>query len=188
MLNTVYRLVSPKRIEAGFTDINLENRDVLVRPTYLSICHADQRYYQGRRDGEILREKLPMALIHEAIGKVIHDPDGELKPGERVIFIPNQPIEKDSVIAENYLESSKFRASSCDGFMQEYVKLGRDRLLKVPEEISDESLFYLMSRGLTKQEAFLLMLEGIVRPFIDKLTDEEVKNQFEKKIETILKR
>lgn len=138
MLNTVYRLVSPKRIEAGFTDINLENRDVLVRPTYLSICHADQRYYQGRRDGEILREKLPMALIHEAIGKVIHDPDGELKPGERVIFIPNQPIEKDSVIAENYLESSKFRASSCDGFMQEYVKLGRDRLLKVPEEISDE--------------------------------------------------
>ena len=54
--------------------------------------------------------------------------------------------------------------------------------------MSDESLFYLMSRGLTKQEAFLLMLEGIVRPFIDKLTDEEVKNQFEKKIETILKR
>ncbi len=55
-------------------------------------------------------------------------------------------------------------------------------------KMSDESLFYLMSRGLTKQEAFLLMLEGIVRPFIDKLTDEEVKNQFEKKIETILKR
>ena len=138
MLNTVYRLVSPKRIEAGFTDINLDGDGVLVRPAYLSICHADQRYYQGRRDGEILKKKLPMALIHEAIGKVAYDPAGELQSGERVILVPNQPFEEDNVIAENYLESSKFRASTCDGFMQEYVKIGRDRLIKVPEDISDE--------------------------------------------------
>ena len=138
MLNTVYRLVSPKRIEANFTDIALTADNVLVRPTYLSICHADQRYYQGKREGEILRKKLPMALIHEAVGRVMYDPSGELKTGECVILIPNQPFGKDTVIEENYLESSRFRASSCDGFMQEYVKTDKDRILKVPEGLSDE--------------------------------------------------
>lgn len=138
MLNTVYRLVSPKRIEASFTDITLKENNVLVRPTYLSICHADQRYYQGKREGDILRKKLPMALIHEAVGRVMYDPKGELQAGESVILIPNQPSEKDVVIAENYLESSKFRASSCDGFMQEYVKTDRSRLLRVPTDLSDE--------------------------------------------------
>lgn len=138
MLNTVYRLVSPKRIEANFTDITLKSDNVLVRPTYLSICHADQRYYQGRRAGEILKEKLPMALIHEAVGKVMYDPAGKWKAGEGVILIPNQPFERDAVIEENYLESSKFRASSCDGFMQEYVIINNDRLISLPEGLSCE--------------------------------------------------
>ena len=46
MLNTVYRLVAPGRIEVEFSDIDLLKEDVLVRPTHLSICHADQRYLQ----------------------------------------------------------------------------------------------------------------------------------------------
>ena len=138
MLNVVYRLISPKRIEANFTDIQLDTGGVIVRPTYLSICHADQRYFQGERDTNILKEKLPMALIHEAIGTVIYDSDGGFKSGERVILIPNLSFEKDEIISENYLRSSRFRASSCDGFMQEHVKMERDRLIKVPQEVSDE--------------------------------------------------
>ena len=138
MLNVVYRLISPKRIEANFTDIQLDTGGVIVRPTYLSICHADQRYFQGERDTNILKEKLPMALIHEAIGTVIYDSDGGFKSGERVILIPNLSFEKDEIISENYLRSSRFRASSCDGFMQEHVTMERDRLIKVPQEVSDE--------------------------------------------------
>ena len=51
MLNTVYRLTAPRRFEAHFTDIDINGEEVLVRPTHLSICNADQRYYQGRRAG-----------------------------------------------------------------------------------------------------------------------------------------
>lgn len=138
MLNVVYRLISPKRIEANFTDIQLDKCNVIVRPTYLSICHADQRYFQGEREASILMKKLPMALIHEAVGKVICDPKGEFQPGDRVIMIPNIPFEKDEIVSENYLRSSRFRASSYDGFMQEYVEMDRDRLVKVPYEISNE--------------------------------------------------
>ena len=111
MLNTVYRLVSPRQFEAEFTDIDVKGEDIIVRPTHLSICNADQRYYQGKRDPKVLKKKLPMALIHEGIGDVVYDPKGEYEPGTPVVMVPNTPVEKDDIIAENYLRSSKFRAS-----------------------------------------------------------------------------
>ena len=53
-------------------------------------------------------------------------------------------------------------------------------------KMSDESLFYLMSRGLTKTEAFLLILEGILRPFIDKILDKDLKVSLEKEIRALI--
>ena len=135
MLNTVYRLVAPRRFEVAFNDIDLNGEQVIVRPTHLSICHADQRYYQGSRPAEVLAKKLPMALIHEGIGDVVYDPLGEFKPGELVVMIPNTPVEHDEIISENYLRSSKFRASGFDGFMQDNVALDRDRVLRLPQDI-----------------------------------------------------
>lgn len=136
MLNTVYQLKRPRQFEVAFQDIELDKKQVIVRPTRLSICHADQRYYQGARAEEILRQKLPMALIHEGIGKVIYDPTGTFEVGEQVVMIPNRPMEEDSVIAENYLRSSKFCASSTDGFLQEYVQAAPDRFVRLPEGIN----------------------------------------------------
>ena len=102
MLNAVYRLVAPRRFEVEFTDIDLTAGNVIVRPTYLSICNADQRYYQGKRAEDVLRQKLPMALIHEGIGQVVYDPEGEFQAGEKVVMIPNTPMSEDEIIAENY--------------------------------------------------------------------------------------
>ena len=79
MLNTVYQLKRPRQFEAVFKNVELDSRHILVRPTHLSICNADQRYYQGTRDKEILKRKLPMALIHEGIGRVVYDPTGVSK-------------------------------------------------------------------------------------------------------------
>ncbi|MCR5388025.1 MAG: zinc-binding dehydrogenase [Lachnospiraceae bacterium] len=138
MLNTVYRLVAPRRFEAAFNEINLFSDEIIVRPTHLSICHADQRYYQGARPAEVLKKKLPMALIHEGIGEVVFDPKHEHKKGELVVMIPNTPTEKDAIIAENYLRSSKFRASGFDGFMQDTVAMGRDRIVILPQDIDRE--------------------------------------------------
>lgn len=135
MLNTVYRLTQPRKIEIAFDEIDLFGDSIIVRPTYLSICNADQRYFQGTRDPKALAQKLPMALIHEAVGEVVYSPDPAFKPGERVVMIPNTPTEQDEVIAENYLRSSKFRASGFDGFMQEYVAISADRLVKLPDGI-----------------------------------------------------
>lgn len=138
MLNTVYRLVAPRRFEAKFKEVSLDKENVLVRPTYLSICNADQRYYQGLRSAEILKKKLPMALIHEGIGEIVWDPSGTFRRGDVVVMIPNMPVEQDEVIAENYLRSSMFRSSGHDGFMQDYICMPKDRLLKISNNIKCE--------------------------------------------------
>ena len=56
MINTVYRLCAPRRFEIAFSDLDV-TQGVIVRPTHLSICNADQRYYQGTRDIKVLKEK-----------------------------------------------------------------------------------------------------------------------------------
>ena len=130
MIAQSYRLCSPKQIRTDFIDLPLPIDDVLVRPSYLSICAADQRYYQGKRAPEVLAKKLPMALIHECVGKVVFDPKGEFKPGDSVVMIPNTPRETDSIIKENYLRSSLFKSSGYDGFMQSVVDIERTRIIK----------------------------------------------------------
>ncbi|MBR6229790.1 MAG: zinc-binding dehydrogenase [Eubacterium sp.] len=135
MLNTVYRLVAPGRFEVEFSDVKLDKNTTIVRPTHMSICHADQRYYQGLRPPAVMRQKLPMALIHESIGTVIWDGSGEFRSGERVVMVPNTPVDEDSVIAENYRRSSRFRSSGYDGFMQDMIDIRPDRLLRIPDSV-----------------------------------------------------
>ncbi|MHC9533090.1 ribitol-5-phosphate dehydrogenase [Dellaglioa sp. L3N] len=134
MLNQVYRLVSERQFESVTVEENIENH-IIVRPLYLSICHADQRYFTGSRGEKILKKKLPMALIHEGIGEVVRDDTGMYQVGDKVVMIPNTPIEKNDIIDENYLKTSKFRSSGFDGFMQEYVFLNHDRVVPLPAGI-----------------------------------------------------
>ncbi|MCM3216388.1 ribitol-5-phosphate dehydrogenase [Niallia taxi] len=136
MINQVYRLVSPRQFEVTYQDFSLQTDLIVIRPTHLSICNADQRYYTGSRGKEILATKLPMALIHEGIGKVVYDPEGEIELGTRVVIVPNMPVEDDEFIAENYLQTSKFRSSGYDGFMQDYIFVNRNRLVEIPEDMN----------------------------------------------------
>lgn len=128
MINEVYRLIAAKQIQIDFVDEVIQD-EVIVRPTYLSICAADQRYYTGKRGLQAMKTKLPMALIHEGVGEVLYDGLNEFQPGTKVVMIPNTPMEKKKGIRENYLRSSRFRASGYDGFMQSFVAIRRDRII-----------------------------------------------------------
>ena len=99
MINQVYRLIAPGMIDVACTQPDIKT-SVLLRPLYMSICKADQRYYLGNRSKEALKAKLPMALIHECVAKVISDPTGHFMPGEIVIPVPNTPTQDDDVIAQ----------------------------------------------------------------------------------------
>ena len=132
MINSVYRLIAPGMIDIACTQPDIKN-NVLLRPLYLSVCKADQRYYLGNRSREALKAKLPMALIHECVAKVVFDPTGNFKPGEIVVPVPNTPTEDDDVISENYRPTSRFCSSGYDGFLRDYIDIAPDRLVRVPD-------------------------------------------------------
>ncbi len=129
MINRIYRLTEPKVFSLDIEDMDMGN-GVLLKPTYMSVCRADQRYYLGQRSVEVLRKKLPMALIHEAAATVIHDPSGVFSRGEQVVMIPNVPPRNPSEgIYENYAAGSAFLSSGIDGFLREYITMPHDRLV-----------------------------------------------------------
>lgn len=136
MISAVYQLTAPRMIEVTYNELDISSGNVLVRPIYLAICKADQRYYQGTRSQAALKSKLPMALIHECVAQVVFDPKGEFNPGDRVIAIPNTPTKNDDIIAENYRPSSYFRSSGHNGFLQDYVLMPHDRLVKIGDDIN----------------------------------------------------
>ena len=45
-------------------------------------------------------------------------------------------------------------------------------------KLDEHSIYYLMSRGLTKKEAEKLMINGLLSPLIDAITDQELKERF----------
>lgn len=128
MINYVYQLVSPKTISIHYDDLDTKGK-VVVRPEYMALCHADQRYYQGQRSIEILRQKLPMALVHECCGVVVADDTGIFKVGQKVVMIPNTPTTSSDIIYENYRKGSYFLSSGHDGFMREFVAMSPDRVV-----------------------------------------------------------
>ncbi|KGA96895.1 ribitol-5-phosphate dehydrogenase [Alkalihalobacillus alcalophilus ATCC 27647 = CGMCC 1.3604] len=137
MINQVYRLVYPGQFEVTYKVRDLNSGKVIVRPKYLSVCNADQRYYQGKRDAAVLEKKLPMSLIHEGIGEVVFDPKGEFEVGQAVVMIPNLPVEEVEHMDENYIRSSRFRSSGYDGFMQDYVFMRHDRIVPLFDELNN---------------------------------------------------
>ena len=132
MIKQIIRLIRPGLFLPCFVIENPKKNDILVRPRYLSICAADQRYYQGNRPPEILAKKLPLALFHEAVGEILRDPSGELKSGTFCVLLPGGI---DSLNDEsNYKQGAFFRSSNADGFCQEIMCLDRRELLPIPND------------------------------------------------------
>ncbi len=132
MIKQVIRLIRPGLFLPCFAIEKPKPTDVLVRPRCLSICAADQRYFQGNRPPEVLAQKLPLALFHEAIGEVLRDPLGELPTGSFCVLLPGglESFGEDS----NYQKGAFFRSSNADGFCQEVMAFDRRELLKIPKE------------------------------------------------------
>ena len=55
-------------------------------------------------------------------------------------------------------------------------------------KINDEDLFYLMSRGLNKNEAFLLMLQGMIKPYVDSIPTDSLRNKINAEVLSFITR
>lgn len=138
MINYIYQLISPGIISIKYEDIDFKEK-LIIRPTYMALCHADQRYYFGQRSIEKLKNKLPMALIHECAGKVVSDPSGTYSYGQKVVMIPNVLSEsRNPILYENYEKGSGFLSSGKDGFMREFVNIDLNRVVPFDDCISEK--------------------------------------------------
>ena len=158
MINQIYQLTKPKFINIKYQEEEIDQENhILIRPNYMAVCHADQRYYQGKRDPKILAKKLPMAMIHESCGTVISDPTCTYKVGQKVVMIPNQPpMQSDEEFYENYMSGTHFLSSGYDGFMREFVKITPDRLVKFNDiDLSVASILEFISVGFHAYDRFI---------------------------------
>lgn len=161
MINYIYQLVSPQVFSIKYEDMDFKGK-VIVKPLYMSICHADQRYYLGKRDKEILNKKLPMALIHECCGEVVYDDNGNFNVGDKVVIIPNVPSMASSIIFENYRKGSYFLSSGHDGFMREFISISADRLVKFDNiDLRIAAMTEFFSVGVHACERFNFFAHGI---------------------------
>ena len=146
-----YRLLSPGKVEEVMIERPVRDGEVVVEPSLASICHADLRYYLGHRSPEVLAKKLPMALIHEGIGRVVESKSDRVKVGQRVVIVPNIPgylvdngdskecsplCEKE--FSDNYSEKNIFLGSGYDGIAQSRLVLPAECTIPVPDSIPDE--------------------------------------------------
>ncbi len=139
MIKQKIRLTKPYSFVPVFEIEPPQPGKVLVRPTVMSICAADQRYFTGNRPKDVLAKKLPMSLIHEAIGVVISDDTGTFKPNQHAILLPGGEEHGDK--ESNYVKNAYFRSSNADGFCQEMLYLSPEELIAIPEEGSEYYVF-----------------------------------------------
>ena len=145
MFINIFKVTSPGVIEEFIDTADLEQGQVLVKIDTMAICKADIRYFLGNRDLNVLNHKYPLAPIHEAVGKVIKDPTGTFKPGDKVILVPNSVDEgfKDNSnrrclrpdLGDNYYQKATFRSSTADGFLRNFYACSPDLLVKYEESI-----------------------------------------------------
>lgn len=138
MIVKAFPLIRPGVFASKFKEIEFDSDSILVKPTLLSICAADQRYYFGLRPSAVIQKKLPMVLIHEAIGQVVSSKVEDFEIGDTVILLP---CGINASIDSNYQENAYFRSSNADGFCQELVKLDPSEVIKVSSCDSDDYVF-----------------------------------------------
>lgn len=144
------RLTHPHHVEEMTMDRTVTEGFVVIEPTLASICHADLRYFGGLRKPEVLARKLPMALLHEGIGKVVGG-SSKLQAGQRVAIVPNLPgyllngVKHDECcpackgdIPENYCYNGKFLGSTIDGIAQSRLVIPEACAIPIPDSIPDD--------------------------------------------------
>ena len=139
MIKQLLRLVRPGLFLPSFEIEKYSKEKILIQPVWLSICAADQRYFQGNRPLEVLRKKLPMALFHEAVGRVLDDPSGEIKRGTYCVLLPGGIDSQEN--KSNYKKGSFFRSSNADGFCQEILYMSKEELIPIYDNNAEIYVF-----------------------------------------------
>ncbi|RIP30924.1 dehydrogenase, partial [Staphylococcus gallinarum] len=142
--SNAFRLIEPGVFKKDTLTHDFEEKDIIVKPTKASVCHADLRYYTGNRRPEARAKKLPMALFHEGIGIVEDSKHPDFQQGDKVVIVPNIPshLRKGTYpttsFQDNYDENAVFMGSGFDGICQDRMVVSGDNVVKVPTDLDED--------------------------------------------------
>lgn len=155
--------------------VSLEKQNAVCDIKNLSILDGSKSYYNQKiihNDKETFSNISNIGIAING-ASITFDTTGKIEKGKakskcaqlsRGIVMDNESV----IVAKPILLIDEF-----DCFANHGASIGK---------MSDEDLFYLMSRGLTKNEAFLLILGGIINPYISSIPREEIRNDLFAKI------
>lgn len=144
IVSRAFQLTEPGVFKEVTLEHSFNDRDVVIKPTKASVCHADLRYYTGNRRKEALEQKLPMALFHEGIGLVEQSKHPDFQTGDKVVIVPSIPShilynrEKTTDLDDNYDEEGVFLASGYDGICQDQLVISGDNIVKIPDTLNED--------------------------------------------------
>ncbi len=129
MLNSVYQLITPRTISVKHEDVDTKDQ-VIIRPEYLALCHADQNIIRVKRYKDF-KEKSFLWLLYMKHADVLSMILQELLKSRTVCCNDTKYTWKQrrKVIYENYGKGGGFLSSGHDGFMREFVNLPADRVV-----------------------------------------------------------
>lgn len=132
MKSSKVELFKPEKLKIVDYEIEDSNKNIIVKPKYLSVCNADIRYFMGDRPPEVLKKKLPLVLIHECSATVVESNDDNYKVGDNVCIVPLSRHQSPLTNEYNYdYPLSRFMSSSADGCMQSLINLKPENLVKI---------------------------------------------------------
>jgi 2-desacetyl-2-hydroxyethyl bacteriochlorophyllide A dehydrogenase len=129
-----------RRFEAGTAPVPVPGPgEALLRVRRVGICGTDLHIFQGHLDQRVPRGGI---IGHETFAEVVEAPgEGGFRAGDRVVVEPVQFCGKcrACLMGASYLcYQLKVLGVDLPGGMREYWAVGVDRLLEVPDSLSDD--------------------------------------------------
>ena len=172
-----FSVLCVEECESNFkVDLNGEGSEVKVDLLAISdqVCKINQEIYhnQTHTNSQISNFGVAVSegkIYFETIGKIIN----------KMHNSNCRQLSKGLILGENAVVSSKPILLIDEYDVEAYhgASIGK---------MNEDDLFYLMSRGLSKSEAYQMVLEGIISPFLNQITDNEIKVAYYEEIHSML--
>jgi ribitol-5-phosphate 2-dehydrogenase len=154
----MFEVVGPYEMRERYEEITELPEDCMLLETRLTgICRADLRYVSCSRPPEVLKQRLPLCVLHEGVARIIEVGDRvqNLSRGNLVVVVPNIPCyihnpQKYPDIyrackacrpegpGENVCEDVRFLASNAPGLCRTHLVHPASCVFPVPDGMPEE--------------------------------------------------
>jgi len=135
-----FQLVEPFVFEIKEKELPaLRQGELLLKPLVAGICGSEILYFKGQKSEKKLKERLPMALLHEGTAEVVETgPETSMEKGQKVVVFPMLPCGNCDACKEGFengCQKSRFMAATADGLARTLFVYREENVVAIPEEI-----------------------------------------------------